>query len=440
VTASAWAKWLLVLGSAAVSYMPASIVRAQQAPRGYLDGADCTSVRGWTQDLDVPDAPIDVHIYFGAPAGTPGAIVVVAHADVHRDDLCAAIGSCAHGFIVPVPTVVRDGVARGTYAYGIDAMGGTNPLLAGSPIEIRCDLGAVAAPGASIKRKVPDTTAFAAWRFATTDVAMVPTTLLSGLTLGPALGTAPVLVSQGGAGVGIIDGTTVRPISAAAMTAWRFSTSEVQPRTAAELGEYVVGVAWRESPVLAQVSGAPEIYALDDPPALWAEIVEHTVPARARPGETVDASITFENRGSIAWDAGAVRLVTTEPVGRESAVCDPSWTSCAEPFALEPAVAPGARAAGVLRMRIPLVGDGTDLRECFGVRYRGHSFADASQGGPADDALCFMIRVSGEPAGDDLAVSSGCAVRPWGGRTSSAIVVGAVAVALFGARRRKRRA
>src|ERR1043166_6876380 len=68
---------------------------ANQAPRGYLDDANCDAgAVGWAQDLDVPDAPIAVHVYIDGEAGS-GAHGFPTTAANHRDDLCAAIGSCA---------------------------------------------------------------------------------------------------------------------------------------------------------------------------------------------------------------------------------------------------------------------------------------------------------------------------------------------------------
>src|SRR5690349_13473033 len=39
-------------------------------PIGYLDGAGCDAIVGWAQDPDSPDTPIDVHFYYGGPAGS----------------------------------------------------------------------------------------------------------------------------------------------------------------------------------------------------------------------------------------------------------------------------------------------------------------------------------------------------------------------------------
>src|SRR5581483_9283060 len=71
--------------------------------RGNLDGADCTALTGWTQDQAVPDSPIGVDFYVDAKEGDPGATPTKGTANVSRNDLCSAIGSCVHGFSVTPP-------------------------------------------------------------------------------------------------------------------------------------------------------------------------------------------------------------------------------------------------------------------------------------------------------------------------------------------------
>lgn len=101
--------------------------QSNRAPVGYLDHAGCDVLAGWSMDPDQPDTVIDVHLYIGGPgSGAPGFPV---HAGIHRDDLCAAIGSCNHGYSFPTPASFLDGADHAVFAYGIDAMGGDNPLL-----------------------------------------------------------------------------------------------------------------------------------------------------------------------------------------------------------------------------------------------------------------------------------------------------------------------
>src|SRR5262249_33686223 len=56
-----------------------------QPPIGWLDSADCQAIKGWAQDPDTPDQPIDVHLYFDGDPGQPGAQGFPVHADQHRD-------------------------------------------------------------------------------------------------------------------------------------------------------------------------------------------------------------------------------------------------------------------------------------------------------------------------------------------------------------------
>jgi lysozyme len=95
--------------------------------RGWLDAAACDAgVSGWAQDEDDADAALDVHV------AIDGGDVVV-RADAHRDDLCAAIGSCNHGFHVDVPAAARDGADHVVVARVGDV------VLEGSGLTFRCD-------------------------------------------------------------------------------------------------------------------------------------------------------------------------------------------------------------------------------------------------------------------------------------------------------------
>ena len=108
------------------------------APRGYLDSVTCDGgAVGWAQDQDAPDTAIDVHLYLDGEAGS-GAQGFATTADGHRDDLCSAIGSCAHGFSFPIPEELKDGVPHTVFAYGIDTDGGDNPQLSGSGMTFTC--------------------------------------------------------------------------------------------------------------------------------------------------------------------------------------------------------------------------------------------------------------------------------------------------------------
>ncbi len=107
--------------------------------RGHLDGSDCTAITGWTQDQAAPGTAIQVELSFDGPLGQAGVHSILAPADVSRPDLCTAIGSCVHGFSVPPPAALLDGLAHKVYAYGVAESGaGPNELLGGGPTEFTC--------------------------------------------------------------------------------------------------------------------------------------------------------------------------------------------------------------------------------------------------------------------------------------------------------------
>jgi Glycosyl hydrolases family 25 len=129
-----------------------------RAPIGSLDVADGTTVAGWAQDPDVPTQAIDAHVSFNGPAGSPTAHGVPLHANQARADLCAPLGSCAHGFSMRTPQSLCDGQAHQVHVYGIDSAGGGNPELGAKTLTC-----SVTPHGA--KRHVIDEPSLTAWGF-----------------------------------------------------------------------------------------------------------------------------------------------------------------------------------------------------------------------------------------------------------------------------------
>ena len=115
-------------------------------PDGHLDHADCDTIGGWAYDPDDPSTAIDVLVYIDEAPG-PSASPIRVTADEHRDDLCTAIGSCAHGFTVPLPASVIDGQPHDIVAYAEDAGGGADVELQQSPRSVQCDPGAAGTGG-----------------------------------------------------------------------------------------------------------------------------------------------------------------------------------------------------------------------------------------------------------------------------------------------------
>ena len=234
-------------------------------PTGWLDSADCTQIAGWAYDPDTATQAINVDVYLGGAAGS-GAPGLHWLANVHRPDLCTAIGSCDHGYIVPTPIGLMDSTPHQVFPYGIDTSGnGDNPLLSGAPKSFTCPPPAIPyAP--AIKRHVTNGAVYTAWAFdALTDVAHLADATLTPVPSGPDIPATPQLVTpdDASAGIFIVDGSLIRHVQdPASMTAWHFSGSELQKIPAAQFNAMTQGLAWPETPFLAQGSG-PAIYMLD---------------------------------------------------------------------------------------------------------------------------------------------------------------------------------
>ena len=241
-------------------------------PQGWLDSVGCTQIVGWTYDPDTPSQAANVDVYFGGTAGS-GAPAIHATANVHRPDLCTAIGSCDHGYVIPTPLSLMDGQAHAAYPYGIDTSGnGDNPLLQGAPKSFTCAPPAIPYSPA-IKRHVTDPTVYAAWSFdALTDLAHLPDTTLDPIPLGPDIPAAPKLVTpdNGSGGVYLVDGSAARHVQdPASMTAWHFDWNAIVKMPVVQFQALAPGQPWPETPFLAQGSG-PAIYMIDvttPPPA-----------------------------------------------------------------------------------------------------------------------------------------------------------------------------
>jgi MYXO-CTERM domain-containing protein len=121
-----------------VAATPAPTPATNNAPKGYLDAADCTSFRGWAQDPDVKTTSISVRIFVDSVPGQTGATYYTVKADQSRADIVATAGSPNHGFVFPVPSKLKDGKTHTIHVYGLDSAGGKNPELTGSPKSITC--------------------------------------------------------------------------------------------------------------------------------------------------------------------------------------------------------------------------------------------------------------------------------------------------------------
>jgi hypothetical protein len=235
---------------------------SDQLPHGWLDSVGCDAVSGWAQDADDPSAAIDVHLYFGGPAGS-GAVGVPTNAGIHRDDLCDAIGSCTHGFAVASPLSFFDGQPHAVHAYGMGVSGGGHAELAGSPTNLNC----AATLPKGIRRHVINPDSFAAWRLdGFFDQLPVAESDVSSLSEGEDLPAVPALVKadDGSPEVWVVDGEFRRHVPGPeVMAGWRFDWEAIQSRPAAEVNALEVGPPWRGRPVLVSSEGA--IWLVDDP-------------------------------------------------------------------------------------------------------------------------------------------------------------------------------
>lgn len=83
-------------------------------PRGNIDEMSCSSIAGWAQDLDTPEDPVNVRVYID------DKLAAELPASDRRGDLCVAIGSCNHGFSVPVAQQYLDGNTHAVLVVGVD--------------------------------------------------------------------------------------------------------------------------------------------------------------------------------------------------------------------------------------------------------------------------------------------------------------------------------
>jgi MYXO-CTERM domain-containing protein len=244
---------------------------ANQAPQGWLDAAACDGIRGWAEDPDSPDAPVDVHLYFDSAAGDPAPQAFAIHASQHRDDLCQAISSCNHGFAVAPPRSLLDGQPHEVRAYGIDASGGDNPLLAGSPQVLQCAPPIPPLDAAHGRRRwITSPAVFDAWHLDWfRDLAHEPEAVVASFSDGPNMPDAPtvVIADDGTPEVWVIDtGFRRHVINPDALAAWHFDgPGGVTVTPAAMVYQYPQGADLPAEPFLFSSPSDPRVYLLDVP-------------------------------------------------------------------------------------------------------------------------------------------------------------------------------
>jgi hypothetical protein len=320
-------------------------------PIGSLDAVACdTGLSGWSQDPDEPDKPTAVHLYFGGPAGS-GAPAIPVTADVHRDDLCNAIGSCNHGFVLPVPVGMRDGQPHDVHAYGIDTNpSAANAELPGSPKAVDCP--PPAAPfSPAIRRHVVDPASFSAWKLSyLTDVARFTDAMTAAVPAGADAPAAPKLVQadDGSPEVWLVDGALRRHVpSPASLAAWHLDAGAIVKTPAAEVNAMTQGPDWPEQ-AFSFESPDGAVYLLDvPPPAPPGSGGAGGAGSGAGAGGSPAAGAG--GAGSNAMGTGGVAMADAnrngaQPSGDDGAIVG----SCAaRPAARTPGDGPGALAAGL---------------------------------------------------------------------------------------------
>ena len=233
-------------------------------PSGVLDEASCELLRGWAQDLDAPDSPVTVDLYFGAAKGDPAAVPVQVSADLSREDLCQALGSCEHAFEMEVPLSLRDGLPHPVFAYANDSADGEAAELDLSPGQIEC-----APPPIpdGVRRWIVDPESLAAWKFSPFWQAIqADDPALEAIAVGRDLGLVPVLARSEAdpAKVWLIDQGFRRHMPDEAIAAaWGFDLATTEVWTAAKLQALPEAAPVRPEPVLIKGTG-PKLYLLDD--------------------------------------------------------------------------------------------------------------------------------------------------------------------------------
>lgn len=284
-------------------------LRCDALPRGALDRADDGGISGWAQDPSRPDEATEAHVYFGGPAGDAQAVGVRLSASRSRDDLCKAIGSCAHGFSMGAPRSLLDDQPHPVFAYGIDLSGGDNALLGGSPRTLKGPPPAL--PIGAILRRVQTQTSFAAWEFSTfLDVAPAPDEDAKVTTwrkqIGAPLGLTPTLVraADGTDGLWLIDGGLRRRVIDA--EAWRFDEADASSLAATELFQLPRGADLPERPLLIGDVG-PTYYVLDVP-----YVPEGESPSAGGDYPETDSPVGGLGGGSSGVDEGGVATTPAE--------------------------------------------------------------------------------------------------------------------------------
>ena len=289
------------------------------AARGTIDAAACAGITGWAQDPNAPTQAVAVTLSFNGAAGAKNAESLAGiKASVTRMDLCKLLGSCNHGFDVPVPLGVQDGKAHQVFAY--EAMGAAPVELANAPKSFTCPAPQPPVTAATgVKRLVPSAAVVTAWKISMlTDVAHLAEATIDAFPNGDDLPVTPhlAIADDGATEVWLLEGGKRRHVvSPASMSAWHFGAPAKVP--AATLKAMPQGSDWRPTPFVME-GATPALYVLDE-----VSLPPGTVgpqPGNAAPASATAASVDAPPEGS----AGGCQLtplhgVSGAPLGGSSA-------------------------------------------------------------------------------------------------------------------------
>ncbi len=237
-----------------------------EPPTGPVDAVDCESIRGWAQDPDTPDQPVQVQVWFGGPADAPEATGVTIVADQHRDDLCDALGSCEHGFELEIPRSLRDEQSHPAFVYALDSEGGSLQPLDASTTEFSC---APPPVPEGVRRAIAGPEAQAAWGFSPFwELARIDADALAAIDEGAPLDDAPLWVrgdAEPETTVWWIDGGRKRSFAdGATIEAWHVVASAVEVWPQASVDGIPEGTPVRPEVFLVE-DDAGVLYVMDDP-------------------------------------------------------------------------------------------------------------------------------------------------------------------------------
>lgn len=250
------ARRLALAGAGALALATVPALARAAGPVGSLV-VDCTGIEGWAQEPDMPDALIDVHLYFNGPAGDPAATALAVTADEVLDAGCMGV-ECMHGYRSALPMSLLDGADHPVHAYGIDLTGDPN-LEIGNAV-LSCPPPPIVG---GERRHIVSPEILGAWQFSVFfDRLVVGDEVIASLPQAASIDLAPQLRIDAGGGLWLVDGGFLRAVPAEAAPAWRLDPATALP-LAVEEQALPEGTPLRPRPVLLQAS-MPEVYLLDD--------------------------------------------------------------------------------------------------------------------------------------------------------------------------------